>query len=304
MNAQGGHHLNQAAVLSLLGAARLSQLALGCTVISLVTHSAGYSATYGTFCMTVWCSCFAISSAIFALDVTRLHTCLPISWENLTVTFAALATLLYVTASIVYPVYFVRPECPYNNCEVRNFRIAVTCCSWAGCFAYGAEVFLSRARPGKVVGYMATVSGLLKVVQSFLGCVIFGTLANGSEFSRHVPTIYCVVVFSVCFAVTVFVVVLTVSGRTAVLRLPFDRFVVVYTFVAVLLYLSAAVVWPVYCFDRKYGTPHRPAGCPRGKCPWDSKLIVTVLSYANLALYIADLIYSQRIRFVSQHPRV
>ncbi|XP_051967892.1 myeloid-associated differentiation marker-like protein 2 [Xyrauchen texanus] len=304
MNSSGGHYLNMGAVLSPIGAARLSQLTLGCSVISLVIHSAGYSATYGAFCMTVWTSCFAVTAAIFVLDATRLHTCLPVSWENLTVTFAALAALLTLTASVVYPVYFVRPECPYNNCEQRNFRIAVTVCSWAACVAYGVEVFLSRAKPGRVVGYMATPSGILKVVQSFAGCVIFGMLANGSGFSSHVATIYCVVVFAVCFAITVLMVALTVSGRTAVLRLPFDRFVVVYTFAAVLLYLSAAVVWPVFCFDKKYGTPFRPQGCPRGQCSWDVKLAVTVLCYVNLVLYITDLVYSQRARSVSQCPRV
>lgn len=305
MSGSAGHYLNRAAVFSPVGGARLCQLTLCCAVISLVIHAAGYSATYGTFCMAVWTSCFAITAAVFVLDVTRLHTCLPVSWENLTVTFASLAVLLTLTASVVYPVYFVRADdCPYNNCEVRNFRIAVTVCSWAACVAYGTEVFLSRAKPGRAVGYMATPSGILKVVQIFVGCVIFVMLANGSDFTSHVATVYCVAVFGVCFAASVLLVALTVSGRTAALRLPFERFVVVYTFLAVLLYLSAAVVWPIFCFDRKYGAPLRPQGCPRGKCSWDVKLAVTVLCFINVSLYIADLVYSQRSRSVSQHPRV
>ncbi len=146
---------------------------------------------------------------------------------------------------------------------------------------------------------MATVSGLLKVVQAFIACIIFGALANGSEYNRHIPTQYCVVVYSMCFAVTVVVVALTVSGRTSSLRFPFDRFVVIYTFLAMLLYLSAAVVWPVFSFDKKYGTPGRPEDCPRGKCPWDSKLVIAVFTCVNLVLYFTDLVYSQRIRFVS-----
>ncbi|KAM9491573.1 myeloid-associated differentiation marker-like protein 2 [Salvelinus alpinus] len=305
MNPQGGQYLNKAAVFSSLGAARLSQLALGCSVVAMVSHSAGYSGgSYGVFCMAVWCACFGMTTVVFFLDATRLHACLPVSWDNLTVAFAALATLMYVTASVVYPVYFVRAECPYAGCEVRNFRIAVTVCSIAGSLAYGAEVILSRAKPGRVVGYMATVSGLLKVVQGFVACIIFGALANGTEYSRHVAMIYCVVVYAVCFAMTTVVVILTVSGRTGCLKLPFDRFVVVYTLLAVLLYLSASVVWPVFCFDRKYGSPERPSSCPRGRCPWDSKVVVAVFSVVNLALYVADLVYSQRIRFVTQQPRV
>ncbi|XP_017580261.1 myeloid-associated differentiation marker-like protein 2 [Pygocentrus nattereri] len=301
VNPQGGSYLNHTAIFSPLGAVRVVQLALGCAVISLVAHTAGYSAPYGMFCMVVWSICFALSVAIFILDVTWLHSCLPVSWDNLTVTLAASATLLYLMASILYPVYFVSSECPYNDCEVRNFRIAVTAFSWAAFVAYGAEVFLSRAKPGQAAAYMATPSGLLKVVQVFLGCGIFATR---SEFSLHAATIYCAVVFAACLAATSLLVALNVCGRAAPLRLPSDRSVMLYAFAAVLLYLSAAVVWPIFCFDRKYGTPIRPQGCPRGKCAWDGQLVVTVLCFINLALYIADLCYSQRIHLVTQRPRV
>ncbi|KAM3863654.1 myeloid-associated differentiation marker-like protein 2 [Diretmus argenteus] len=299
MDPLGGHYLNKAAVLSALGAARMCQMLLGCTIMALVSHSAGYSATYGNFCMFVWCFCFAVTLVVFTMDVTRLHSCMPISWDNFTVAFAMLATLMYITASVVYPVYFLQTDCPTEGCEVRNYRIAVTVCSSVCCFPYGAEVFLTRAKPGAVVGYMATVSGLLKVVQGFVACIIFGALANDSEYNRFIATQYCVVVYSLCFSVTVIVVVLTVSGRTAALRFPFDRFVVVYTFFATILYLSTALTWPIFSFDRKYGATVRPENCPRGDCPWDSKLVVAVFTNVNLILYFIDLVYSQRIRFIS-----
>ncbi|KAF7667958.1 hypothetical protein LDENG_00038470 [Lucifuga dentata] len=299
MDQHGGHYLNKAAVLSPLGAARICQLLLGCTIMALVSHSAGYSANYGNFCMFVWCFSFAVTLLVFTLDVTRLHTCMPISWDNFTVTFAMLATLMYITASVVYPVYFLQTDCPDESCEVQAYRIAVTVCSCVCCFPYGAEVFLTRAKPGAVVGYMATVSGLLKVVQSFVACIIFGALANDSEYNLYIATQYCVVVYSLCFSVTVIVVILTVSGRTSALRFPFDRFVVIYTFLAVILYLSTALAWPIFSFDKKYGTTTRPEDCPRGNCPWDSKLVVAVFTNVNLILYFIDLVYSQRIRFVS-----
>ncbi|KAG5279543.1 hypothetical protein AALO_G00078900 [Alosa alosa] len=299
MDPHGGHYLNKAAVLSGLGIARMCQLLLGCTTMALVSHSAGYSADYGIYCMFVWCFCFAVTLVVFMMDVTRLHGCVPISWDNFTVSFAMLATLMYITASVVYPVYFLSSECPSEGCETRAYRISVTVCSSVCSFAYGAEVFLTRAKPGHVVGYMATLSGLLKVVQAFIACIIFGALANDTDYNKHIPTQYCVVVYSLCFSLTVIVVTLTVSGRTAALRIPFDRFVVIYTFMAMLLYLSAAVIWPVFSFDRKYGTPERPYNCPREHCPWDSKLVVAVFTQVNMILYFTDLVYSQRIRFVS-----
>lgn len=310
MDSQGGHYLNKEAVLSPLGIARMFQLLFGCTIMALVSHSAGYSANYGIFCMFVWCFCFAVTLVVFTLDITRLHTCMPISWDNFTVAFAMLATLMYITASVVYPVYFLQTEVPDEEWEVQIYRIAVTVCSAVCCFPYATEVFLTRAKPGAVVGYMATVSGLLKVVQGFVACIIFGALANDSEYNQYIATQYCVVVYSLCFSVTVIVVILTVSGRTSALRFPFDRFVVIYTFFAVILYLSTTLIWPIFSFDRKYGNTTRPEDCPRGECPWDSKLVVAVFTNVNLVLYFVDLVYSQRIRFISssavwnhhQHP--
>uniref|UniRef100_A0A3P9LSG8 Myeloid-associated differentiation marker-like protein 2 n=1 Tax=Oryzias latipes TaxID=8090 RepID=A0A3P9LSG8_ORYLA len=303
MDSQGVSYLNKAALCSRLGVARICQLAMGCAVIAMVTHSAGYSGSHGVFCMAAWCFCFAMSVVVFFLDATRLHSCLPVSWDNLTVTCAACATLMYVTTSVVYPLFFVRSECPYAGCHVRDFRIAVTVCSILGTLAYGVEVVLCRARPGQiVVGYMATVPGLLKVVQSFVACVIFGALANGSQYSLYAATIFCVVVYALCFALTALVVFMTVCKRTQGVRgMPFDRFVVVCTLLEVLLYLSASVVWPVFCFDTKYGSPWRPSSCPQGKCPWDSKVVVAVFSWVNFCLYAADLMYAQGVRFVSSH---
>lgn len=302
MDAHGEQYLNKSAVLSALGIARMIQIVLGCTTMSLVAHQAGFSASYGTFCMFVWCFCFAVSLVIFAMDVTRLHGCMPISWDNFTVAFAMLATLMYITASVIYPVYFLQAVCTELRCEERNYRIAVTVCSSICSFAYAAEVLLTRAKPGHVVGYMSTVSGLLKIAQGFVACIIFGALANDGGFNRYVATQYCVAIYSLCFSVTVLVVVLTVSGKTSWVRFSFDRFVVIYTFFAVLLYISVAVIWPIFCFDLRYGHPRRPPDCLRGKCGWDSRVVVAVFTYVNLIFYLIDLVYSQRIRFISQAP--
>ncbi|XP_057673451.1 myeloid-associated differentiation marker-like protein 2 [Corythoichthys intestinalis] len=299
MDAHGGHYLNKEAVLSPLGAARMCQLLFGSALIALVSHNAGYAADYGYFCMFVWCFCFAVTLVVFSLDITRLHICMPISWDNLTVAFAMLATLMYITASVVYPVYFLELDCPDEGCEEQAYRIAVTVISSVCIFPYAAEVFITRAKPGAVVGYMATLSGLLKVVQGFVTCIIFGALENYSEYNNFIATEYCVVVYSLCFSITVLIILLTISGRTASLRFPFDRFVVIYTFMAVILYLSTALVWPIFSFDKKYSSSTRPDPCPRGECPWDSKMVVAVFTNVNLILYFVDLVYSQRIRFVT-----
>ncbi|KFW07163.1 Myeloid-associated differentiation marker-like 2, partial [Eurypyga helias] len=202
------------AVTSPVGIARLLQTMFGCATFSLVAHRGGFSAAYGTFCMFVWTFCFAVTAFIVTCEFTRLHGCLSISWGNFTAAFVA--GLLFVT--------------------------------------YATEVFLARAKPGQVTSYMATVSGLLKIVQAFVACIIFGALVNDSQYGKYVATQWCVAVYSFCFVVTVVVVAFSVTGRTALPWFPFERAVVVYTLVAVLLYVSAAVIWPVFCFDSKYGS--------------------------------------------------
>ncbi|XP_011818573.1 PREDICTED: myeloid-associated differentiation marker-like protein 2 [Colobus angolensis palliatus] len=300
MEPPGSAYLHLGAVTSPVGTARVLQLAFGCTTFSLVAHRGGFTGVQGTFCMAAWGFCFAVSALVVACEFTRLHGCLRLSWGNFTAAFAMLATLLCATAAVLYPLYFARRECPPEpaGCAARDFRLAASVFAGLLFLAYAVEVALTRARPGQVTSYMATVSGLLKIVQAFVACIIFGALVHDSRDGRYVATQWCVAVYSLCFLATVAVVALSVMGHTGGLGCPFDRLLVVYTFLAVLLYLSAAVIWPVFCFDPKYGEPKRPPDCARGSCPWDSQLVVAIFTYVNLLLYVADLAYSQRIRFV------
>ncbi|XP_004695583.1 PREDICTED: myeloid-associated differentiation marker-like protein 2, partial [Condylura cristata] len=274
--------------------------AFGCAALSLVAHRGGFEGAQGTFCMAAWGFCLALSGLVVACEFTRLHSCLHLSWGNFTAAFATLATLLSATAAVLYPLYFTRLQCPPPpaGCLARDFRLAASVFAGLLFLAYAAEVALTRARPGQVASYMATTSGLLKIVQAFVACIIFGALAHDSRYGRHAATQWCVAVYSLCFLATVAVVALSVLGHTGGVGCPFERLVAVYTFLAVLLYLSAAVTWPVFCFDPKYGQPQRPPDCRGGDCPWDSQLVVAIFTYVNLLLYVADLACSQRIRFV------
>ncbi|KAK1330712.1 hypothetical protein QTO34_008650 [Cnephaeus nilssonii] len=296
----GGGYLHLGAVTSPVGTARVLQLAFGCATFSLVAHRGGFAGAQGAFCMAAWGFCFALSGLVVACEVTRLHGCLRLSWGNFTAAFAMLAALLSATAAVLYPLYFARLQClpEPEGCAARDFRLAASVFAGLLFLAYAAEVALTRARPGQVASYMATVSGLLKIVQAFVACIIFGALVQDSGYRRYAATQWCVAVYSLCFLATVAVVALSVLGHTGGPGCPFERAVAVYTFLAVLLYLSAAVIWPVFCFDPKYGEPRRPPDCPRGSCAWDSRLVVATFTYVNLLLYVADLAYSQRIRFV------
>ncbi|XP_053553068.1 myeloid-associated differentiation marker-like protein 2 [Bombina bombina] len=294
-----GPYLNVGAVWSRVGYVRLLQLLFGCATFSMVLHRAGFSAAYGTFCIFVWCFCFGLTILIVTFELTRLQSCIKgLSWGNFTAAFAMLAALMTLTSAVIYPLYFVTLSCS-SDCATRNFRLAASVSASLLFVTYAVEVFLTRARPGQPCSYMATGAGLLKIVQAFVACVIFGALASESQYKRYVATQWCVAVYSFCFAVTVVVIMLNVTGRTAALRCPFERFVVIYTVLSILMYMSAAVIWPVFCFDSKYGSPTRPPRCSWGRCPWDSQLVVTIFTFLNLGLYIADLVYTQRLKFIA-----
>ncbi|XP_063312275.1 myeloid-associated differentiation marker-like protein 2 [Pelobates fuscus] len=300
MERSGNPYLSVEAIWSRVGCVRLVQMFFGCTTFSLVLHQAGFSAAYGAFCIFVWCFCFAITTLIVMCELTRLQSCLRgLSWGNFTATVAMLATLMTLTSAVIYPLYFVSLKCSSTDCTTRNYRLAVSVSAGLLFVAYSVEVCLTRAKPGLSCSYMATASGLLKVVQAFVACVIFGALATESQYKKYVATQWCVAVYSFCFAVTVLVIVMNITGRAVTLRCPFEHIVVVYTVVAILMYMSASVIWPVYCFDSKYGSPGRPSYCPWGRCSWDSQLVVTIFTLINLCLYIADLIYTQKLRFVA-----
>ncbi|CAK6438632.1 unnamed protein product [Pipistrellus nathusii] len=298
MEPRGGGYLHLGALTSPVGTARVLQLAFGCTTLSLVAHRGGFAGPQGAFCMAAWGFCFALSGLVLGCEVTRLHCCLRLSWGNFTAAFAMLAALLSATAAVLYPLHFARLQCPPApaGCAARDFRLAASVFAGLLFLAYAAEVALTRARPGQVASYMATVSGLLKIVQAFVACIVFGALAqDAAGYRRYAATQWCVAVYGLCFLATAAVVALSVLGHASG---PFEHAVAVYTFLAVLLYLSAAVVWPVFCFDPKYGEPRRPPDCARGRCAWDSRLVVAIFTYVNLLLYVADLAYSQRIRFL------
>ncbi|KAG7269570.1 LOW QUALITY PROTEIN: hypothetical protein CRUP_036762, partial [Coryphaenoides rupestris] len=107
---------------------------------------------------------------ILILEFTELSGKVPMSWEDFTTAFAMLATLMCLAASVIYPVFF--------TCSGPAPRpICATVASWLCFLAYGGEVVVTRLRPrGQISGFLSTVSGLLKILETFVACIIFTSL--------------------------------------------------------------------------------------------------------------------------------
>uniref|UniRef100_UPI00358E0881 myeloid-associated differentiation marker-like protein 2 n=1 Tax=Myxine glutinosa TaxID=7769 RepID=UPI00358E0881 len=291
----GGDSLDWASVASLRGLLRLLQAALSCAALSLAVHRGGWTFSYGLLCLGIWATCLALSAALLVLELSRLSACLPTSWANLTVSLATLCALLCASASVLYPLFSLRSyNCYFRGCEsVRAFRIATCSCSVVACAAYVLEVAVSVARPPKSHVAMASLPGLLKVIELFCGAVILGAVFTGGQHGRFLATHWCIAVYCACLALTTLLGVLWLRGpehesACACGSSP-HRASALGTLLSVLLYLSAAVIWPVYAFDPQYGSPTRPTRCEHERCPWDAHVIVAVFTFINLLVYVLDL---------------
>lgn len=289
---------NTSALTSTLGIVRLLQALFTCVAFSLVVHRNAWFGRNGDWCMFSWCVCFAITIVILVVEFAGLQHRMPVSWKNFPITFAMYATLMCLSASIIYPVTFIQNRSLSR--EERGYRISATVFSCLAFLAYLTEVSITKAKPGEVTGYMATVPGLLKVVETFIACIIFVFISDPVLYNHPEAVQWCMAVYCICFILSLVVIILCIGECTGWLPCPFNKFLSGYTFLAVLMYATATIIWPIYKFDRKHGgEPSRPWNCGRAEfCTWDKLVTIAVLTAINLLMYLADLVYSARLIFI------
>lgn len=279
---------------------RLAALVFSCVAFAVAVHGGRLNHGTGDWCIFCWAFSFAGTLLVLLVEIFGLQTRAPVSWKNFPITFACYAALLCLSASIIFPLYFLKGST--GRSEIRDFRIVSTVFSCLAAIAYMTEVSISKARPGEVAGYMATAPGLLKVCETFVASIIFVFVSDPVLYDRHESVKYCMSVYCICFILSAAIIVLCVGECTGCLPFPFARFLSAYALLAVVLYLSATIVWPIFNFDPKHGgMKDRPYTCSStmGLCVWDKLMAVAVLTAVNFILYLADLIYSARLVFVS-----
>ncbi|NXF26512.1 MYADM protein, partial [Rhodinocichla rosea] len=278
--------LNLRALTSWVGIARLLAVLLSCLSFSLVASTGHFEAPYGTWCMFTWCFCFTVTLLVLLLELLELYPLLPLSWDDFTSAFSMLAALMVFTSSVVFPATFISSPCSSSQCARQAVATASSCL----CFlAYALEVSLTRAKPGDISSFLSTVPGLLKVFEAYVACLIFSLL---DEYSRESGLMWCVAVYSICFIFTLLIIIFTIGRCLTYIPCPLEKVLVGYNVLALLMYLTAMVLWPLYSF-RGRGRPD-PCG---SNCPWNKHLGVTFLTIFNLIAYLVDLVYSTRMVF-------
>ncbi|XP_028262893.1 myeloid-associated differentiation marker homolog [Parambassis ranga] len=267
---------------------RLAALLFSCVAFSVAAHGAilphGGMADWCIFC---WVFSFTCTLLVLLVEQFGLQARAPVSWSNFPITVACYAALLSLSASIIFPVFFLKQQRPSG--EVRDYRIVSTVFSCLAAVAYMGEVSLSKARPGEVAGYMATAPGLLKVCQTFVACIIFILISDPVLYDHHAALRWCMAVYCICFILSMAVVVLCIGEWTGLLPIPFSKFLSAYGLLAAIMYLTATIIWPVFQFGKNsYRTSY------------ESKTITAaVFTALNFLLYLADLAYTARLVFVT-----
>ncbi|NWW88855.1 MYADM protein, partial [Rhynochetos jubatus] len=279
--------VNLRAVTSWVGIARLFAVVLSCLAFSLVASTGDFRGPYGTWCMFTWCFCFAVTLLVLLLELLELYPKLPLSWDDFTSAFSMLAALMVVTTSVVFPSIFISSPCSGSKCARQAVATAASCL----CFlAYAVEVGLTRAKPGDISSFLSTVPGLLKVFEAYVACLIFSLLdPYGSEAGLQ----WCVAVYSICFIFTLLIIIFTIGRCLTYLPCPLEKMMVGYNALALMMYITATILWPLYSFRGR----SRPDPCGRN-CWWDRHLGVTFLTIFNLIAYLVDLVYSTKMVFV------
>ncbi|NXD77970.1 MYADM protein, partial [Halcyon senegalensis] len=279
--------VNLRAVTSWVGIARLFAIVLSCIAFSLVASTMDFGGPYGTWCMFTWCFCFTVTLLVLLLELLELYPMLPFSWDDFTSAFSMLAALMVFTTSVVFPSTFIISPCNSSKCARQAVATTVSCL----CFlAYALEVGLTRAKPGDISSFLSTVPGLLKVFEAYVACLIFSLL---DKYSSKPGLQWCVAVYSICFIITFLIIIFTIGRCLSYIPCPLEKMLVGYSTLALMMYITATVLWPLYSFkDTK-----RPDPCGRD-CSWNKNLGVTFLTIFNLIAYLVDLVYSTRMVFI------
>ncbi|XP_062467887.1 myeloid-associated differentiation marker [Pezoporus occidentalis] len=283
--------VNVRAVTSWVGIARLFAIVLSCIAFSLVASTRDLGGPYGTWCMFTWCFCFAVTLLVVLLELLELYPKLPLSWDDFTSAFSMLATLMVFTTSVIFPSTFIISPCSGSKCARQAVATTVSCL----CFlAYAIEVGLTRAKPGDISSFLSTVPGLLKVFEAYVACLIFSLL---DSFSSEAGLQWCVAVYSICFIVTLLIIIFTIGRCLTYIPCPLEKMLVVYNALALMMYITATILWPLYSFRGR----SRPQSCGRN-CWWNKHLGVTFLTIFNLIAYLVDLVYSTKMVFIRAPP--
>uniref|UniRef100_A0AAY5KB07 MARVEL domain-containing protein n=1 Tax=Esox lucius TaxID=8010 RepID=A0AAY5KB07_ESOLU len=275
-----------------LSLVRMWALLSGCLTFSLVASldeselaSGDQMHSFKIFCMFTWCLFFLLTLLIHVVNIIQFHSLIPISWKNLTVTVAALAALMTLSASVRFPVAVMR----HDNIQPCPVAAAVASCLTS--VAYASEAYLIRNQAQDQRGYMASVPGLLKVLQLWGGCEMMALVAehvhsySGNSDGEGLVQLWVSGTFYVvCLLMSLVTVVVVLGDCAGRCLVPFDRLLASFSLIGVLLYVVANIL----CFARVL-EKHHMGGRAR------PQITETMIASITLLGYTVDLAFAIKL---------
>ncbi|XP_023862919.1 myeloid-associated differentiation marker-like protein 2 [Salvelinus sp. IW2-2015] len=245
---------------------------------------------YGIYCEFIWVFCVIVAVVLLVSEIMLLHILLP-NWDDLVCGLTMLCTLMVAAATLIFAIVFGCLSC-FSSVFCIIFSLAAT------------VVFLVDSVKRKMKcpkGYLSNLRGILRFTEAVLACIILAGATNyflGVESEFRPPAMFwCIVVYVVCLPVTVLIIPIHLCSllESLISCIGMDLLELVFNIVAVVLYLSAVILWPV--FGYKHYREYNPPNCDN--CRHDNLDVVTVGTIANLILYVVDLVFTILARLKS-----
>lgn len=233
-----------------LSLVRMWEVLSGCITIGLVasleppegggSSEGGYRDTFRPLCMFTWGFFFSLTLLIHILSVIQFHSLIPVSWKNLSTSVAVLGAFMSVSAAVL----FCWIVMDHRSLSLHSVAAAAASCLTV--MAYASESHLLCFHTGVQRGYMASVSGLLKLLQLWGSCqmiplavaVVRDPPNTALVWQRWVSGGAC----GICVLMSLATLVVLLGDLAGRCPLPFDKFLSGFSLAGALLYLATAVI--------------------------------------------------------------
>ncbi|KAM9715867.1 myeloid-associated differentiation marker-like protein 2 [Menidia menidia] len=267
------------------GILRLLEIISSALCLIIVIFRGRMTSPWGVWCEFVWVFCIFVPVVLAVVEDKMWHILLAAflpDWADLTCGLTALCAVSAVSVTLIFACVFVCLSC----------IVSILCLIFSSA---AALIFLIDAVMQKKMlptGYLSSPRGGLRASQAFVACIVLTAATDhfvtGEWSFKPFGLICSVVVFAACLLLTVVIMVLNLlkllqcllAFRLSVMEFVFDM-------VAVLLYLLAVILWPVFGYKRPNYNPYI---CD--KCSYSDMNTVTVGGILNLILYMVDVVLS------------
>ncbi len=267
------------ALTSTRGTLHIAQIVM-CVVTFAVSYVWGHPLhTYWIYCMVVWGLCPIISLIITIVEMFLIHKLILVfcmDWDDFTTGMAMMASLCTFSCTAMFANFYICRKCIWGW--------MVTILSAVCCVLYCVETFKDKCDATRSATYLAALPGFIKILEAFIACIILISLIG---YVGRPALLWCIVAYVVPLPLTLLTIITNILTKLKKC-LPFsiDRFTMIFLVISVLLYISAAILWPTYSFKETHGpkTVRETAVYGASSLLWPSwPMLIS-------ALYIADLV--------------